>query len=142
VLVELIFAMILTLELVPPETATYTVDVLENAEATMEVAVNRDAEVARFRNADGQLVLTAERSLTTSHVYTAFPAEGSPGVFDTGPAVEAVGPFETSPTQRVSAPPGGEEASIEWTLADRDGLLYLGIPSMGTVLVIRTDVGS
>jgi len=142
VLVELIFAMILTLELVPPETDAFTVDVIESAEVTMEVTVERDAEVARFRTAAGELLLTTERSLTTAHVYTAFPAEEAPSVFDTGAAVEALSPFETEPAQRISAAPGGEGGAINWTLARRGGLTYLGIPSTQTVLVIRTGTGS
>jgi hypothetical protein len=143
VLVELIFAMILSLELVPADIGTYTVDVLENAAATMEVSAERDGAVARFRDANGELILTVERSETTAHVYTAFPAEGPPAVLDTGIALEAVQPFATAPTQSLSAPPGTEEAgAIEWTLARRGGLFYLGIPSAQTLLVIRTGGAS
>ena len=140
--VELIFAMILTLELVPADTGSYSVDVLENTEVTMQVTAERDNEVARFVDGEGQVLLTTERSLTTAHVYTAFPADGPPRVFDAGEALDALGPFRTEPVQTISAAPDAESPAIDWTIADRNGLFYLGIPSTETVLVIRTEAGS
>jgi hypothetical protein len=133
--------MILSLELVPADAGSFTVDVLENAAATMEVTAVRDGDVARFRDENGELILTVERAMTTAHVYTAFPADGPPAVLDTGVALEALQPFETVPTQTLSAPPGTEDSgAIEWTVARRGVLYYLGIPSAQTVLVIRDGI--
>lgn len=138
-LLELIFAMILTLEIVPGEADAFSVDVLEDTSLTMEIAAEREGDIARFRDAEGRIVLTVERSLTTAHVYTAFPADGPPRVLDTGAALEALRPFVAAPVQTISAAPDGESGAIDWELARRDGLFYLGIPSAGTVLVIRAD---
>jgi len=139
VLLELIFAMILTLEIVPSDAPAFSVDVLQDTELTMEISAEREADIARFRDAEGRIVLTVERSLTTAHVYTAFPADGSPRVLDTGTALEALQPFRLAPVQTISAAPDEESAAIRWALAQREGLFYLGIPSAGTVLVIRAD---
>jgi len=142
VLLELIFAMILTLEIVPGDADVFSVDVLENTELTTEIAVEREGDIARFRDGEGRIVLTVERSLTTAHVYTAFPADGPPRVLNTGAALEALQPFRTAPVQTISAAPDGQSGAIDWAIARRDGLYYLGIPSAGTVLVIRSDVDS
>jgi hypothetical protein len=138
-LVELIFALILTLELVPGDAGEYRIDVLENAALSMEISTEREADVARFRNADGQEVLVAERAVTAGHVYTAFPSEGPPSVFDVGGALDALRPFETSPQQTIRLAPGADGSEIEWTVARRQGMVYLGIPSAGIVLVVRSD---
>jgi hypothetical protein len=142
VLLELIFAMILTLEIVPGEADAFSVDVLEDTALTMEVAAEREGDIARFRDAEGRIVLTVERSLTTAHVYTAFPADGAPRVLNTAAALEALQPFRTAPAQTISAAPDGESGAIDWAIARRDGLFYLGIPSAGTVMVIRAGADS
>jgi hypothetical protein len=142
VLLELIFAMILTLEIVPGEADAFSVDVLEDTSLTMEIAAEREGDIARFRDAEGRIVLTVERSLTTAHVYTAFPADGPPRVLNTAAALEALQPFRTAPVQTISAAPDGESGAIDWAIARRDGLYYLGIPSAGTVMVIRAGADS
>ncbi|MFP4373934.1 MAG: hypothetical protein ACLFPO_06375 [Spirochaetaceae bacterium] len=135
---ELIFAMILALEIVPGDAGAFSVDVLEDTELTMEIEAEWDGDVARFRNAEEQLVLTVERSLTTAHIYTAFPNDEPPRVLDTSEALEALRSFRAEPVQTISAAADGESDAIDWAIARRDDLYYLGIPSAGTVLVIRT----
>jgi hypothetical protein len=138
-LVELIFALILTLELVPADAGEYRIDVLENASLTMEISAEREADVVRFRNADGQDVLVAERAVTAGHVYTAFPSEGSPSVFNVGAALDALRPFETAPQQTIQVAPGADAGEIEWSIARREGMVYLGVPAEGIVLVVRSS---
>lgn len=140
-LVELIFALILTLELVPEDVGTYTVDVLEDTELTMELRAEREEaeETARVFGQDGAEILTVERSRTAGHLYTAFPEEGDPSVLDVGPALDEIRSFETEPVQTISAAPDSSAGEIEWMLVRREELFYLGVPSQQTLLIVRTD---
>ncbi|MFP4011668.1 MAG: hypothetical protein ACLFUM_08195 [Spirochaetaceae bacterium] len=139
---ELIFAMILTLELVPQEGAAFSMDLLEESELVQEYTVEREDGVARFRDADGEVGLTVERALTSAHVYTAFPADEAPRVVDVGEALEELSSFETGRQQRITAAPSDDDGELDWTLAIREGQFYLGIPSLETVLVVHEEIGS
>jgi hypothetical protein len=140
VLVELIFAMILTLELVPEDVSGFRLDVLQDAELSMQVTAEREDRSVRFADSEGNELLVVERAVTAGHVYTAFPADEDPAVYDTSSALDALRPFETAPRQTIQAAATAAGATTDWTIAAGDEVFYLGVPSARTVLVIHTEL--
>jgi len=158
---ELLAALILVIQLIAPGVPSVSVDVLSGGVLTDSVVVNSESGVVTISSPKAGKMVEIERSAHYGHVFTVFPAGEAPYVLNLSDAMQRMpvtgarsavefglgdlqkpvlnpGTGNSADVLRKAASSAGADTSgAKFTVARKEGVLYLSGGSDGTILVFH-----
>ncbi len=136
----LIYALLLSLQIVSPEVAEYEIDVIRGGQLEYQLRLEREEDVAVVFSADDRLLFEFEPSRRHPEIYTVYPVnDAAPQTVNLTNALMQLRSLSIRPEQQIQA--GGDQLEIggepEWSIKARPGFVFLGGEFIETMLLIH-----